>query len=336
MCRPITRRQRNAFTLIELLVVIAIIAILIGLLLPAVQKVREAAARMKCQNNLKQLGIAAHSYLEVKGQLPEATQMNYITGAGNTANSDANQPFGPNWAVLILPHIEQDNLFRSVDVASYRVNSANQGWRGLRGTKISTFLCPSDVGQDVQCSQNGGGWARGNYAANAGPTWVQDTINGNSPNNGYGPAGGVMCTNWGATITQITNGDGTSATILFNEVRVGINALDRRGVWAMGFPGSSMTAANAIGDCLTPNDPYEASDDIQGCDQFWYSGIGTRDRMGCWAPCPSWQAQARSKHTGGVNACFCDGSVRFISNNIDVANWSRLNSRNDGATATIP
>src|SRR5438270_13234376 len=102
------RLCRRGFTLIELLVVIAIISILIGLLVPAVQKVREAAARTQCGNNLHQLAVAAHNYHDNKGTLPPSVLM--YRSVSNPA--DYNQNFGPNWAVLMLPYIEQDNLYQ--------------------------------------------------------------------------------------------------------------------------------------------------------------------------------------------------------------------------------
>src|SRR5437588_12832948 len=111
-------RVRQGFTLIELLVVIAIIAVLIGLLLPAVQKVREASARASCQNNLKQIGLAAVDYHNVYERLPAAVIMPYAKD-GFDPTLDITSPFGPNWAVLILPFIEQGNLYRSVNVSAY-------------------------------------------------------------------------------------------------------------------------------------------------------------------------------------------------------------------------
>ena len=136
--------RRKGFTLIELLVVIAIIAILIGLLLPAVQKVREAAARTKCGNNIKQLALACHSYQDRTGNLPVAIQMR--AGVSRTSGASGNA-FGPNWAVLILPDIEQDNLYKlhSANIQSYMTNG-NTAWKVIGQSKVATLLCPSDSG----------------------------------------------------------------------------------------------------------------------------------------------------------------------------------------------
>src|SRR3982750_3578736 len=117
------QRLRQAFTLIELLVVIAIIAILIGLLLPAVQKVREAANRMKCTNNLKQIGLAAHSYHDANNEFPPGW--------------DFNTSFGP--LIWLLPYIEQDNLCRSMNMMMPLSDMSNDT---VRNTPVSIFKCP--------------------------------------------------------------------------------------------------------------------------------------------------------------------------------------------------
>ena len=328
---------RRAFTLIELLVVIAIIAILIGLLLPAVQKVREAAARMQCQNNLKQLGIACHAFHDTIGKLPEGAQ--YQTVPGDVAS--AGTICGPNWVILVLPYIEQGNLFNLIDVDAFRrTNGASPGspgreWFAIRGTSIKTLICPSDTGTNVMYNGNANasplnvaGWARGNYAANAGPGIYQNSVlNGGSTSTDVGvTAQAVMGPNYGAVLQTIV--DGTSNTIMVAELRIGMRDSDRRGTWALGHPGSSLIAGGGTGDCSGPNDGTTSKflncDDTHGGFSDGMAGMGT------WASCLNWQAQARSRHTGGVNVGNADGSVRFVRDSISKFNWALLLSANDG------
>jgi len=339
MSRP--GRLLRGFTLIELLVVIAIIGILVALLIPAVQKVREAGMRVQCQNNLKQLALAVHNYHDQKGRFPPAVQVFGATpGETNAASSyrstlsPGKADFGPGWAVFLLPYIEKTDIFNSVDVYSYLSSGGtNQSWRGLRSAVMPALLCPYDVGkQYTPCSLNGGGWARGNYAANAGPDWFQNSVNGANATG----QGGVFGINWGSTLKQINQQDGTAATIMFNELRVGMDDNDRRGCWAMGLGGASVTCANGTkGDCPTPNDSNPKSDDIEDCQKIPnHMALGTF-QMGCsWdnAPnnWPNWQAQARSRHPNGINAAFCDGSVRFVSAAVPANIWDMMNARDDG------
>jgi prepilin-type processing-associated H-X9-DG protein/prepilin-type N-terminal cleavage/methylation domain-containing protein len=338
-------RQRSAFTLVELLVVIGIIAVLIGILLPAVQKVRAAAARAQCANNLKQIGLALNHYHDTEGKFPPAVVMPFATEDSELQVGGAAHPFGPNWAVLLLPYIEQENLFRQANPASYPgtknvadLGSYNLSWRAVRAATIKPYLCPADTGSDRLFTDSQGrpsepDWARGNYAANGGSADMDHHVNGDaavdeSPFKGMDkrPTMGV---NFGCRITDIT--DGTSSTFLAHEVRIGVSATDRRGTWAMGMAGASIVSAGQ-GTNPTPNNLQELADETEGCSDFWYPGIGSRDGMGCdnKSSVHSLTGQARSRHSGGVNACFADGHVQFIRDTISQLTWVQLQSIRDG------
>ncbi len=332
--------RRVAFTLIELLVVIAVIAILIAMLVPAVQKVRESAARTTCSNNMRQLTLACHTYQDATKFLPPTV----MHGSFVNGIDDFHQNFGPNWAVMILPYIEQGALFSQVQtsVQSY-LKSGDATWRSIRGAKIPVLLCPSDTGAEVPASAAGGGWARGNYGANAGPgmhwaggavgvavlkngKWVDNDPRGFASE--YYPSwtsgwagGGPMVVNGGNKLKSIL--DGTSSTILIDEFRIGWNASDIRGTWAMGQSGASISAGNGRNDTPTPNISLSGWDDVQDCQDK--PAIG----MGCCG-CNSWQVTAKSRHVNGVVTGFADGSVRYITNNVSQRTWFLLHSRNDG------
>jgi prepilin-type processing-associated H-X9-DG protein len=216
----------------------------------------------------------------------------------------------------------------------------DKSWRNVRTVKLKNMLCPTDLNTVRPFSLNDGDWARGNYAANGGPFWLSSTVDSTAVNLTTTLGGGCFGINKSPTLTEISNADGTANTIMMHEIRQGLTDNDRRGVWAMGLGGSSVTGALSIGDATVPNDTLEKSDDIENCTDVRATlgpagtNLGQR-RMGCsndngpnnW---PNWQAQSRSLHPGGIQACFADGSVRFIPNNIAQTTWKSICGRNDG------
>jgi prepilin-type N-terminal cleavage/methylation domain-containing protein len=268
--RNIIRSSRPAFTLIELLVVIAIIAILIGLLLPAVQKVREAAARTTCTNNLKQIGLGMHNYNDVYGHLPEGWVVNPLN------NGNPNPGWG--WGTLILPFIEQDNLYRALnpDLVTFTAMPAASTNTAFQ-TKVKIYRCPSDSGEDtnpVLTNPKPPSYGRSNYVINR-------EVVGPNVNNAQAYL----------AIQQIA--DGSSNTILVGE-RDSI-----RNVAAI-WPGrSSVTTASFEGrPGRGINIPYPGSPPPP-------TGTGDCQRLAF-----------NSLHTGGVNFLLGDGSIHFISQTV--------------------
>lgn len=345
-------QHRVGFTLVELLVVIAIIGILVALLLPAVQAAREAARRAQCQNNIKQAGLALLNYHSAHGTFPPSATFDVTRGSPENATTHYE-----NWVITVLPYLEQQALHDAFDLSLPISHEKN---REPRGTGISSFKCPSDQGHETKffiSSQEGDNWARGNYGANGG-LGSYSTSRWNAGAGPQAPAwldsltGGVMGANVARSISQIT--DGTSKTILLGELRVGLAEMDRRGVWAMGGPGSSSLWMHGSDDARSPNDCSPSSDNINGCFQIIRAigdtALGSfnfQDQcMSCCHVCGNtWQATARSAHPGGVYVCMVDGSVHFILDSIDadapwliqkeedLHTWQRLNVAIDGQIA---
>jgi prepilin-type N-terminal cleavage/methylation domain-containing protein len=365
------RTHRPGFTLIELLVVIAIIAILIGLLLPAVQKVREAAARTTCANNIKQIALGLMNYESTYGKLPPASQEPWAKAEDSNALLDFTYPFGPNWAVLLLPYIEQNALYTQANVQTFPgvpwvynggnppSGTVNMSWASIRNQSVKTYLCPSDSSynqlpysdpnQNIG-SQNLQNWARGNYGVTAGYD-DYDHVGGGVAFTSAGSravtkavrlatgnpkativSSPVMSANYGAKILEIT--DGTSNTLMVAELRAGIFTNDPRGVWALGYPSSSIVNAGRDGFNPTPNNTFGndggGGDELQTCTSFWNANIGSLG-MGCQNfDSIMTEGMARSLHIGGVNCAGADGSVRFIKNTISELTWCQLLSKADG------
>jgi prepilin-type N-terminal cleavage/methylation domain-containing protein/prepilin-type processing-associated H-X9-DG protein len=304
--------HRSAFTLIELLVVIAIIAILIGLLLPAVQKVREAAARMSCQNNLKQIGLAFHNHHDATGGLPPG----------------AIRSWGWSWHALILPYIEQDNTHRIIsptplntDTGTLTGTDANS--RRIQqaiAVKVKVFQCPSHPSPESASYSRGiryyshyngnAGWTRGNN---------NDDYSGLRDTNGvlYIPAATNTATRQDlAHVTLVGISDGTSNTILAGEVK---NCVAVGG----GCPSSSWHRFSIFDDNWDSGD----GSDFSRCLST------TGDLQGRTYPINSTRELAfGSFHTNGANFVFADGSVRFIGQSVSNAAWRAVGSRNGGET----
>jgi prepilin-type N-terminal cleavage/methylation domain-containing protein/prepilin-type processing-associated H-X9-DG protein len=394
--KAVGRLRQQAFTLIELLVVIAIIAILVGLLLPAVQKVREAANRMSCQNNLHQIVLASHNYHDANGSFPYARKM------------DQDQTF--TWYHLILPYMEAKGVYdgftllNADNVVLDHGNDPGNNTGNLpatqdfvsRSTTIKSFYCPSDTGPIVNELPNRE-WARarGNYRGCVGagnyfgdqmpadqmnsPGWPNtdrdwrlnpgnDSGFGTKPTLPVGPAAGMYQTvlgQWPAPTNAARNGpatfstrfadisDGASNTVFYSE---GLNGTRRDGNW--GGTIGEITHGDVGGSVYSNYDPpnslnydqvmrpcphnqgdalYNAGPaDLLGRTDYclWSKNAGgDSDLPDFW-----WheKAAARSHHPGGVNAALADGSVKFISQNINFVVWRQMGTRAGAEAITNP
>jgi len=338
------RTSRPGFTLIELLVVIAIIAVLIGLLLPAVQKVRAAAARAGCQNNLHQLGLALHGYINANDRLPPNGAFTY-SGSAVVQTSP--------WSALsrVLPFVEQENLFRTIDFSTHYSSQP-----GVTSRRVATFLCPAEVndrGSGTDPVYGNKNWTL-SYAVNLG-TWAVLTnkragMRGGdgafSPNCGFGP---------------LDFPDGLSNTLAVAEVK-GYTPRLSADVATVTFaappaPPSSPAALVAAppfglsGISLAPFDPTKQTHAEWVDGKVHETGFTTTFPPNTVVAYPAGGATydvdfvsateastgdtyaavtSRGYHAGGVNVLLMDGAVRFVGNGIAPGTWRALGTRAGG------
>jgi prepilin-type N-terminal cleavage/methylation domain-containing protein len=296
------RRSKSAFTLVELLVVIAIIGILIGMLLPAVQSVREAARRIQCANNCRQIGLAALNY--------ESAHMHFPPGWSTGVENDPLAEPGWGWSAHLLPYMEQNNVF---DLINLSVAIDDPFHENIIQTRMPVFICPSDPSDEIlnldshiehddddddhyvahaDDHSHGELWvSRSNYSGCFGNIEIEDSpLRGN----------GVFFANSEVTFGEMT--DGSSSTIMVGERLNRLGAIS----WVGMVPEVDEPFARivAITD-HSPNDHHMHFADF------------------------------RSEHTGGVNVTLGDGSTHFVSDTIDEPVYQSLGSRNGGEVASI-
>jgi prepilin-type N-terminal cleavage/methylation domain-containing protein/prepilin-type processing-associated H-X9-DG protein len=331
---------RRGFTLIELLVVIAIIAVLIGLLLPAVQKVREAAARMSCSNNLKQLGLAAHNYHSANSKFPPGVNVPaVITNLANGLSSPPPLVSGQSFSLFqaLLPYLEQNNVYTQLNFAGPGKVNGNLGNDSqyincdtstnpapIGSTIIKTFLCPSDTAPTQTTYVSGGKtylFGANTYGGSAGIRSFY-TFDSKSDPAGTGMTqDGMFYINSSVTMTTVT--DGTSNTIAFGErnrtdpnfdlIYTGGGVIEQHSGWAWAnyYPGYDYLYGAAM-----PLNWTLTKDGIKKDNNFLYQDL----RYSTFG----------SQHVGGANFCFADGSVHFISDAIPLATLQALTTRSGG------
>ncbi len=332
-------RRPSGFTLVELLVVIAIIGILIALLLPAVQAAREAARRMHCSNNLKQIGLALHNYHDVNKSFPGTYWQLGVTG-------DSNRDRG-SILLRLLPYLEQTAIYSAVD---FRVSTDYQqissGGPYIHAQIIPAFVCPSDKGNDL--SSTGAAWD--NYAASCGPTPESTAGNSNCPcdattwynywdslgypahydGNPYGPFTRAMYSGSPYLCRMADVTDGTSNTVIVGE-RVGGPNIWRKGTPTAPTTGSAVHGRNGAG----------WGELLNG--ENWINGAntdGSSPASGggpCAINCNNIRGESfYSFHPGGVHFLVTDGSVKFLGETVEPRILASMITRSNGEVFTMP
>ena len=308
-------RSRSGFTLIELLVVIAIIAVLVALLLPAVQQARESSRRAQCKNNLKQIGLALHNYHDAFLRFPPASVTSISTQA------------------RILPYLEQTALYNSID---FNVGYNDPSNQAALARDIAVYRCPTDT--DKLPGALGG---RINYCTNTGTGIIYGLPGATAGSTNYGmPAPeGIFFKNSGVRIADITDGTSHTAAISERIMGDGSNGIStpRSDTYRPGTYPS--TPDEMLADCRAVNTSDLSKQGYSNNGAPWiqshhsvtmYWHNAPPNERSCMYPPSRIMTTASSRHAGGVHSALCDGSVRFVSESVDLATWRALGSRAGG------
>jgi prepilin-type N-terminal cleavage/methylation domain-containing protein len=326
------RSKRQGFTLIELLVVIAIIAILISLLLPAVQSAREAARRLQCKNNLKQIGLALHNYHDVHLGFPPA----FVSDVGSGGTTP-----GGEWSIhsRILPYLDQANLYNLADLSLAYDDPANGD---IAIQRVDTFLCPSEPEDRVRTSGGNPIHYPVNYGYNGGTWNVWDNTTQTPGNGSFAPNN---------SFNMAKYSDGTSNTLCFSEVKAytPYNRDGDNGTSTIPGTAAEVEVLIALGGSNKANSGHTEGVDgrvhqtgftttlppnarvsgvVAGNDEADYTSC-REDKTSCTGSTFA-AVTSRSWHAGAVQSLLMDGSVHSISENIDLGTWRDLGQRNDG------
>ncbi len=365
--------RRDGFTIIELLVAIGVIGVLMALTLVVIQAARGSAARLSCQNNLRQIGIALSQYATDHRVYPpmviwtkrgeplgrEIVPVGCIDRvAVGLAPQSEPDPVHANWVLMLLPQLGELPLYQLVSFSRPISDDANAA---VRTHSLPVFCCPSDsynspdnlFGRGLQVGFTSNTYSRGNYALNAGPDndCVQPGTEEKPCKSGFLAPGKLLTDNyqvWGSGLGGVNKslgphdvGRGLSNTVIVDEIRAGVHALDPRGVWALGQIGSSATARHGrFSDAGRPNHREPYGEEFMGCTALVEEvGVGflANQNMPCYAPYVreieiNVQAGARSMHPGGVDVLFCDAAVNFIPDEIDYLVWHNMHTRDRSDT----